>query len=84
MIYSTDEHYEGNKENIYFYFLIKFLICLDSSTSKIITEDNNNHFPRSVKDIRSIRSSIIPSISLSTMQDDHDYDLRRYLSNQVD
>jgi len=47
----------------------------DSSTPKINNEDNNNHFPRSVKDIRSIRSSIIPSISLSTMQDDHDYDL---------
>ena len=61
-----------------------FLFFSDSSTSKLINEDNNNYHPRSIKPVKNTRSQIIPSISLATMQDDHDYDERKYMSNQID
>ncbi|CAF3363978.1 unnamed protein product [Rotaria sp. Silwood1] len=72
MIYSTDEQYEGKKEMILF-FSIHFYF-LDSSASKLSNENYNNHVSRSAKAVKSTRSQRIPSISLVTMQEDHDYD----------
>ncbi|CAF3379141.1 unnamed protein product [Rotaria sp. Silwood1] len=73
MIYSTDEQYEGKKEMILF-FSIHFFYFLDSSASKLSNENYNNHVSRSAKAVKSTRSQRIPSISLVTMQEDHDYD----------
>jgi hypothetical protein len=60
------------------------LVFLDSSTSKLINEDNNNHHSRSVKAVKSTRSRIIPSISLASMHEDHDYTERKDLLIQCD
>jgi len=84
MIYSGDEQYEGKRKILLFIFSIRFSIFSDSSTSKLINEDNNNHHPRSVKAVKSTRSRIIPSISIASMQDDHEYNECKYLSNQCD
>ncbi|CAF0798816.1 unnamed protein product [Rotaria sordida] len=46
----------------------------DSSISKLINQDKNNHVSRSLKAVKATRSRIIPSISLTAMQEDHDYD----------
>lgn len=83
-MYSADEQYEGKEKQKFFLLLNNFFFVIfssDSSTSKLINEDNNNHHSRSVK---STRSKIIPSIPVTAMQDDHDYDERKNLFKYSD
>jgi hypothetical protein len=72
---------KANKE--IFFWKLSNKTSIFSGASQFIIEGKNCS-SRSVKAAKSTTSRIIQSISRAPMQEDHDYDERKFLSNQID